>query len=211
MSRDQSEAGQTRHMSVSHYEKDHEAKSYDPPRRRSSIIAADQSQAWTQNDGTLRKMSQAVPNLAELTNDARNAAELERTMPLWTAVKLYPKAIFFSLGLSLAVIMEGYDTWLLGSFWGMTAFARKYGELAGVKDGVQTYQVRADWQTALGVATPLAQMIGLAINGFASERYGYRYTMMGALIAVTCFIFVTFFAVNIKMLLGGYILCGLPW
>jgi MFS transporter, SP family, general alpha glucoside:H+ symporter len=205
------EAERPRHMSVSQYEKDHEANNQGPPRRRSSIVAAEHSLAWTQNDGTLRKMSEAVPNLADLTKDARNAAESERTMPLWTALKLYPKAIAFSLGLSLAVVMEGYDTWLLGSFWGMTAFARKYGEPAGLVDGVQTYQVRAGWQTALGVATPLAQMVGLTINGFASERYGYRFTMIGALIAVTCFIFVTFFAVNIQMLLAGYVLCGLPW
>lgn len=196
---------------MSHYEKGHEANNQGPPRRRSSIVAAEQSSAWTQNDGTLRRTSQAVPNLEELTNDARNAADAERTMSLGTALKLYPKAIAFSLGLSLAVVMEGYDTWLLGSFWGMTAFARKYGEPAAIESGVQTYQVPAEWQTALGVATPLAQMVGLVINGYASERFGYRFTMIGALIAVTCFIFVTFFAVNIKMLLAGYVLCGLPW
>lgn len=205
------EAERPRHMSVSQYQKDREANNQDPPRRRSSIIAAEHSGAWTQNDGTLRNMSEAVPNLADLTKDARNAAESERNMSLWDALKLYPKAVAFSLGLSLAVVMEGYDTWLLGSFWGMPSFARHYGQPAGIVDGVQTYQVPAEWQTALGVATPLAQMIGLTINGFVSERYGYRFTMMGALIAVSCFIFITFFAANIQMLLAGYVLCGLPW
>jgi len=35
----------------------------------------------------------------------------------------------------------GYDTYLLGNFFGLTTFARKYGPFAGVVDGVNTYQV----------------------------------------------------------------------
>jgi len=35
--------------------------------------------------------------------------------------------------------------------------------------------------------------------------------MMCSLVAITFFIFVTFFAVNIQMLFAGYILSGLPW
>ena len=40
---------------------------------------------------------------------------------------------------------------------------------------------------------------------------GYRFTIGLALCLVICFIFITFFAVNIEMLLVGEILCGLPW
>lgn len=35
--------------------------------------------------------------------------------------------------------------------------------------------------------------------------------MMGSLVLVACCIFITFFAVNVKMLLAGYVLSGLPW
>lgn len=35
--------------------------------------------------------------------------------------------------------------------------------------------------------------------------------MVGGLIALTGFIFITFFATSIEMLLVGQILCGLPW
>jgi SP family general alpha glucoside:H+ symporter-like MFS transporter len=34
---------------------------------------------------------------------------------------------------------------------------------------------------------------------------------MGSLVLVACTIFITFFAVNVKMLLAGYVLSGLPW
>jgi SP family general alpha glucoside:H+ symporter-like MFS transporter len=178
--------------------------------RQASIIPTEKGHTLNQHDETFRKMSLAMPNLAELTQDAKTAADAEKAMSLRTALKMYPTAIFFSFGLSLAVIMEGYDTWLLGSFWALPAFAKKYGDLVTL-DGKQTHVVSANWQTAFGVAVTASQVLGLMINGIVSEGYGYRKTMMGALVAITCFLFITFFSVNIQMLFAGYILSGLPW
>ena len=207
-----------RHMSVSNYAENMGAPSYDTSRRKSSIVPAGSISAGMQSgnvlnqkDETFRKMSVAVPNLAELSADASAAAESERKMGFRQGVKLYPLAIFFSFGLSLAVVMEGYDTWLLGNFYGMRSFARKFGEPAGIVDGEQTYQVTVTWQNALGNGTATAQIIGLFINGIVSERIGYRYTMIGALVLISAFIFIQFFAVNVHMLLAGYIMSGLPW
>jgi hypothetical protein len=67
-------------------------------------------------------MSIAVRNLAEITADAKNAAELERSMTFLEGCRLYPKAFMFSFCLSLAVIMEGYDTALIGTFDAMPRF-----------------------------------------------------------------------------------------
>ena len=47
--------------------------------------------------------------------------------------------------------------------------------------------------------------------GEVSERYGYRRTMIGALIAMTGFIFILFFAPNIQTLVIGEVFCGIPW
>ena len=55
------------------------------------------------------------------------------------------------------------------------------------------------------------EVIGLLINGFVSERYGYRKTMIGALIAMTGFIFILFFAPNVQTLVIGEVFCGIPW
>ncbi|KAL6247927.1 hypothetical protein RBB50_005275 [Rhinocladiella similis] len=162
-----------------------------------------------QADETFRRLSAAVPNLADLTTDAKHGADNEKSMGFLEAVRLYPKGVFFSFGLSLAVIMEGFDTALLGSFWALPAFAKKYGHLAMV-DGIETYVISASWQQAFAGST-VAQMIGLMLNGWVSDRIGYRYTMMGALISITLSLFVTFFATDIRMLLAGYCLTGLPW
>jgi MFS transporter, SP family, general alpha glucoside:H+ symporter len=121
--------------------------------------------------------------------------------------RLYPKAILFSFGLSLAVIMEGFDTALIGNFYAMPQFSKKYGGLA--KDG--TYQVPPSWQSALSDGGQVGSIIGLFLNGIISERIGYRKAMIISLARILCFIFINFFAVNVQMLLAGYILCGIPW
>jgi len=212
------ESGRQRHMSVSNYATN-AGTGYETSRRRSSIVPVGTTAAagvqkdgvLNQKDDTLRKMSIAVPNLAELTADAKAATEFEHKMGFREGCKLYPKAMFFSFALSLAVIMEGYDTYLLGNFYALPSFARKYGQPAAIVDGVQTYQVPPSWQSALGNGSAAAQIIGLFINGIVSERIGYRWTMIGGLLMITAFIFITFFAVNVQMLLAGYVLSGLPW
>jgi len=50
----------------------------------------------------------------------------------------------------------------------------------------------------------------LLINGVVAERYGYRFTMIGSLIAMIGFIFIPFFAQNIETLVAGTVLMGIP-
>lgn len=50
-----------------------------------------------------------------LVNEANEANERERCMKLSTAFKTYPKAIAWSMILSSCLIMEGYDTAIIGS------------------------------------------------------------------------------------------------
>ena len=57
-----------------------------------------------------------VADLAEATKDAQRATDEEHELTVMQAVKLYPRAIICSMTLSFAIIMEGYDTSLLGSF-----------------------------------------------------------------------------------------------
>ena len=54
-------------------------------------------------------------------------------------------------------------------------------------------------------------MIGLFINGYVSERFGYRWTLLGSLIWLTGFIALFFTADNVLTLLAAEILCGIPW
>lgn len=88
------------------------------------------------------------------------------------------------------------------------AFARRFGEYVE-SDG--TWQIPSKWQISLGVSVQVGSILGLQVTGWASEKIGYRKTMMIALVALTGILFIQFFAVNIEMLLAGYLLLGFPW
>lgn len=145
-------------------------------------------------------------DLDRMIRDARLATEKEHGMSLWQGLKLYPKAVGWSLLISTAIIMEGYDVVLMGSFYGFPAFNQKYGKI--MKDG--SYGLSASWQAGLSNAMNCGQILGLFANGIISERVGYRKTMMVSLVATVAFIFILFFAHNVQTLLVGEILMGIP-
>lgn len=51
----------------------------------------------------------------QLRADAIAAEEAEHALSLRESFRLYPTAIFWSFAISLVIIMEGYDTALLGN------------------------------------------------------------------------------------------------
>ncbi|KAH8690617.1 putative maltose permease [Talaromyces proteolyticus] len=127
-------------------------------------------------------------------------------MTLLEGLKRYPKAAFWSIFISTAVIMEGYDIGLLGSFYGFPAFQKKYGEMIGNNK----YNISAPWQSGLTQAMHVGQIFGLMINGWAMDRYGFKKTQIAALLVMSGFIFIQFFAQSIVMLLVGELLIGFP-
>ena len=69
------------------------------------------SVAW--NNGN-RKESAA----REILDDAQKATQSEQKMSVWEAIKTYPKACGWSVLASTALVMEGYDLVVIGSFFG---------------------------------------------------------------------------------------------
>ncbi|OJJ46825.1 hypothetical protein ASPZODRAFT_131715 [Penicilliopsis zonata CBS 506.65] len=159
------------------------------------------------DDELLLRMMEHIPDFRATVQKAQHATQFEHNLTNWEAIKLYPKAVCFSFILSLALVMEGYDTSLLGSFYAYPAFAERFGVLAS--DG--TYQVTSKWQSGLQNGTQVGQILGLMVAGMIADRVGYKKTMLGALILLVGCIFVLFFAQNIGMLFAGEVLCGLPW
>ncbi|PHH76992.1 hypothetical protein CDD80_1014 [Ophiocordyceps camponoti-rufipedis] len=142
-----------------------------------------------------------------VVDNARAAASKERSMTLLQGLRLYPKAVAWSLLISTCIVMEGYDISLVNNFYAFPQFKRKYGE--PLKDG--TYEIPAAWQAGLSNGAQVGEIIGLFINGFVSERFGYRYTVLACLALVTAFTAVFFTAPNVQTLLVAEILCGIPW
>lgn len=159
-------------------------------------------------DTHMRKMSVADPNIAALTVEAKAATHSEKTMTLKQAFNLYKKAMGFSVLFSTAIVMEGYDTALIGAFYAFPPFQKKYGSYVDEKVG---YQIPAKWQTGLSDGALVGEILGLYAAGIIVDKIGYRYTMMASLSMMIAFIFIPFFAQNIETLLIGDILQGIPW
>ncbi|KAK8096689.1 sugar transporter [Apiospora kogelbergensis] len=150
--------------------------------------------------------SEARP-MSDLIRDAKLATEKEHSMSLWQGIKLYPKAIAWSVLISTCIVMEGYDVSLVNNFYAFQQFNKKYGEQ--LPDG--TYQVPAAWQSGLSNGATVGEIIGLLINGWVSERFGYRYTVIACLCLVIAFTSIFFTAQNVVALQVAEILCGIPW
>ncbi|KAG9252440.1 maltose permease MAL31 [Emericellopsis atlantica] len=156
----------------------------------------------SQIEKTASKADAVLEHVAEA---ARTAAH--ELSPL-EAVHGYPKAIFWSLIVSMCVIMEGYDTILIGNFYAYPQFAAKFGQFV---DASGRPQLSAGWQAGLSNASVVGCFIGGLANGWLVTKFGQKRVILAALGVLSAFIFITFFAQNIIMLLVGQFLCGLPW
>lgn len=154
---------------------------------------------------SIKEVAQVVEDNARVA-EAHDATQQEHEMGLFEALSLYPKGVFWSIVMSTAVIMEGYDTKLMGSFYAQPAFQKAYG--VEVKPG--SYQITAPWQAGLGNGSTVGQLIGLLVAGYASERFGFRRTMLVSMVVIVAFIFIPFFAPNIEVLEVGQVLFGIP-
>lgn len=157
-------------------------------------------------DGALHHESTDPSQQGQL-QDAQSAAEQEREKTFFQSLKLYPAAIGWSMLLSTAIIMEGYDMKLIGSLNAQPAFKQRYGKPLADDD----YEIPAPWQAGLSNGATVGSLIGLYLNGHISERIGFKKTMLGALALMTATIFIPFFAPSIEVLQVGQIMQGIPW
>ncbi|XMA10340.1 hypothetical protein WAI453_003131 [Rhynchosporium graminicola] len=139
---------------------------------------------------------------------AQQAAIDEHDLGVREAIRRYPRAIMWSVLVSTAIVMEGYDIVLIGSFFGLPSFTKKYGQFVDEASG---YQISAPWQAGLSNGTSIGTLIGSMANGYFVFKYGYRKTLLVSLCLIVAFIFIPFFAPSLPVLLLGQILCGIPW
>jgi MFS transporter, SP family, general alpha glucoside:H+ symporter len=140
----------------------------------------------------------------ELLSDAQDANTNEHELTFTKAIKLYPKAVAWSLLMSCALVGDGYDLKLIGSLFAQPAFQQHYGK----EQPNGSYQIPAAWQSGLNNGSNVGQILGLLIAGGVVERLGFRRTMMGALIVLPCLIFIQFFAPSLAQLQAGQVLIG---
>lgn len=65
----------------------------------------------------------STKSMEQIIRNAKLATDNEHKMTLWQSVKLYPKAVGWSILISTCICMEGYDVCLLSNFC-MSSFLR---------------------------------------------------------------------------------------
>ncbi|KAL2671622.1 hypothetical protein Neosp_014212 [[Neocosmospora] mangrovei] len=152
------------------------------------------------------KQNSPVAETAEFNGENENATmlamRLEREMTVRQAIRFWPKAIIFSFIVSLAIIMEGYDTNLMSNFYPYPSFQERFGDEVD-KNGDPI--ISAQWQTIISNSGQAGSILGLIVNGWVTERIGYRWTMQGAMVLMIGAIFIPFFSTGLPMFVAAAI------
>ncbi|CAN6642496.1 maltose permease Mal31p [Trichomonascus vanleenenianus] len=135
--------------------------------------------------------------------DAQLEAEFEKNMSLFEGLRTYPRAVFWCLVVAFTVVMDGYDTALLGSFYAYPQFKEKYGDWYG-----DHYEIPARWQTGLSMTGSVSGIIGIMLCGQIIERIGHRKMILGLFVYTAGVIFMYVFAPNRVVLLIAGLLFG---
>jgi SP family general alpha glucoside:H+ symporter-like MFS transporter len=83
-----------------------------------------------------------------------------------------------------------------------------------LRDGSRVCRTECSAERSLGCSVGCISwcLVQLTIvNGYVSERFGYRYTVMACLVFLSGVVAIFFTAPNIKVLLVAEILAGIPW
>lgn len=86
-------------------------------------------------------------------------------------------------------VMESFDMFLNGNFVALDAFKLRYG----VQQADGSYQIETKWQSSLFQAGQCGAFVGVFLAGPVTNRLGYRWTTLLALVMMNATIFISFF------------------
>ncbi|OSS43334.1 hypothetical protein B5807_12036 [Epicoccum nigrum] len=143
----------------------------------------------------------------DLLEASYEAETRENEMGVLEAVKTHPWACFWATVFCFTIVMESFDMFLNGNFVALTAFKRRYGTL--LADG--TYTIPTKWQSSLFQAGQCGAFVGVFMAGPITNRIGYRWCTILALVIMILTIFISFFANSLEVLVIGQAFEGVPW
>lgn len=104
--------------------------------------------------------------------DVQQATADEHNLTFLQAIKLYRKAVAWSMFFSLGIIMTAFDPQLLGQLYATPRFQRDFGY--EYKPG--EWIISAPWQTGLSMGSPIGQVIGAFCAAYPMEWFGRKLT-----------------------------------
>jgi SP family general alpha glucoside:H+ symporter-like MFS transporter len=86
--------------------------------------------------------------------------------------------------------MESFDMFLNGNFVALPAFKERYGVSV---PGSDVKSIETKWQSSLFQAGQCGAFVGVLLAGPITNRIGYRWTTLLALVMMNATIFISFF------------------
>ncbi|RSH93089.1 hypothetical protein EHS25_007442 [Saitozyma podzolica] len=130
----------------------------------------------------------------------------EKEVPLRKALRYHWRAMAWSMFLSLALVMDGYDGAVSNAFFGLPSFVNTFGVVVNGKKGVP-----ANWQSALQNVGIPGGFLGLFLCGWCQERFGSRKTYLGGMCFAILCVFLFVFANSLGMLLAAEAIAACAW
>ncbi|KAI1685896.1 Sugar-tr domain containing protein [Pyrenophora tritici-repentis] len=134
-----------------------------------TITSASISKTISSTLPSASKCDPATPIFPRSASVAEATINAEHSMTLHQGIRQFPKAIAWSVVISLTLVMEGYSTILVPNLFAMDPFRRRFGDL--LPNG--SYEISANWQTALVNGGLAGQILGLFVTGTVAERIGW--------------------------------------
>ncbi|KAK3192236.1 hypothetical protein K4F52_001866 [Lecanicillium sp. MT-2017a] len=169
--------------------------------------------------GDKEKVTQTTTVSTEIVNDvyagneaAKSASAHEQSMTMRYTTKYYYIALIWAALMAAPIIMEGYETALVPSFFSFQTFQKFYGAI----DVYGGHFIAPSWQSGITIAAACGQLFGLWLAPRLVNQFGYRIcTMAGLTWAAGCLL-IGVFSINIPgsrlhMYLAGELLLGVPW
>jgi SP family general alpha glucoside:H+ symporter-like MFS transporter len=138
---------------------------------------------------------------------ANRGTATEHELGYWEAFKIYKKGAFWSMFISLSIIMRAYDIEISGNFFALPAFQQAFGnEIPG-----HGYQISASWQVGMSMGSLVGQIVGAYLITYPMEKYGRKKTFAVCLVLTAILTFMQFFAGSIGVLTASQYLSGIVW
>ncbi|KAH8810666.1 general substrate transporter [Xylogone sp. PMI_703] len=139
---------------------------------------------------------------------AKRGTFTEHDLSTWDAFKIYKRGAFWSMFISLSIIMRAYDIEIMGNFYALPAFQQHFGQYYGPEKG---YQIPASWQVGMSMGSLVGQIIGAFLVSYPMEWYGRKKTFAVCLVLTAILTFMQFFASTIGVLTASQYLSGIVW
>lgn len=143
---------------------------------------------------------------------AKRANNHEQNMSMLYAIRYYYIALIWAAIMAAPIIMEGYETALVPSFFSYGPFQDEYGQEYGL---LSIKLIHPSWQSVITVAAAIGQLLGLWVAPILLNVIGYRFCTAIGLFCVGIFLQLGFWSSSMKYELPaffcGEFVLGIPW